>query len=331
MHAATPLRLRTFASLLALSALCDSADGKVMINEFFTGTPDFIELRNFGAIPVDVSGWTVQSYTASSAVVPAPEPSFTIPAGHVIPGYGFLVLQENGTAGQPGTLPFSIYVGFNYNWTSTRTVEITMVDSLNNGRDYVYLDWNAGPTAPHLPPGENWIGDLNSGAGDDVRRILDDDSDNASDWLKTVGSGTPGSLNPGQNDCQFALPYGVGCAGTGGFTPSIRSPRCPSIGEQIDLYIENGLGGSLAVLFAGTDQGSFPLGATGCTLNTSPPSGPLLFLPLGGYGAGGGFTTLSVVAPPGLTGARVTIQVLVQDPEGGGGIAGSHGAEMILP
>lgn len=319
------------ALLLGAALAAPAAAQQVLINEFNVGSPDYVELFNPTHFTVDVSGWTVQTYIAFGGVTPSPETPYTIPNGHVLDPFGFLVLQDNGTAGSPGSLPNSIHTGNDYNWNSTQTVEIVLFDDQMVGQDYVYLDWYTGPTAPHLPPNQNWIGDLRTGTGSDIRRLKNEDTDSSGDWLKTVGGGTPGDLNPGQSGCEFANAYGNGCPGTDGYVPTITSPVCPGIGEQADIYIENALGGALAFVFVGNGQGAFPLGGTGCFLNTSPPRGPSLILPLGGYGAAGGLATISFIAPPNVSGTLVTMQVMVKDPQASGGIANSMGSEFYLP
>lgn len=187
---------KPIAGLLLLAALMPALPAQVVINEVYTATPDFIELRNIGNTAIDISGWTVRSFQGTGLT---PETPFTIPAGTVLGPDDFLTLEEFGTAGAPGTLgPCSIRVGFNYNWTSTRNIVVAMTDAAGAGVDYVYRNQGGASGAPNLPGGTTWNGSLTT-SGDVIHRQTDSDTDNASDWA-TLGNGsqTPCFFNPGQ-------------------------------------------------------------------------------------------------------------------------------------
>lgn len=175
------------------------AAAQVRINEFFTGTPDHVELQNCSAAPVDVSGWTVQTSFATAAGPMTLETAFVIPAATVIPAAGFLILQEFGTAGAPGTLPNSISVGFNYFWVANRSMEVILTDAGGNGIDYVFRDVFGNGPAPNLPAGTNWTGTLGTGTGDDVARNSDIDTDDAADWTDAAIPATTAAENAGQS------------------------------------------------------------------------------------------------------------------------------------
>ena len=95
-----------FFCLLGALVLSSGAAAQVVINEVYTGTPDYVELRNLGAAPVDISGWTVQTFQTSSTGggTPSAEPVYTIPAGTIIASQEQFLLEENGTANAAGTL-----------------------------------------------------------------------------------------------------------------------------------------------------------------------------------------------------------------------------------
>jgi hypothetical protein len=218
----------TRASLLVslvLIAAATLAPAQIMINEFNTGTPDYQELVNCSASPVDLGGWTSSTWYATAAGALTAETPIVFPTGTILAPGSFLVLQESGTLGQPGTLPNSYSVGFNYFWTSTRTHEFALTDPSGAGIDYVYINWFGNPVAPNLPSGTYWTGsfDTTSGSGDEHRRILDIDTDDASDWTKTAGSGTPAALNPGQN--------GPTCGGGPGAMMLTVSQSAPGVGD----------------------------------------------------------------------------------------------------
>lgn len=173
-----------------------AARGQVVLNELDTATPDYVELRNLSASPVDVSGWTVQSYRGSSLQVETP---YTLPAGTTISGGGTLVLEENGAAGQAGTLgPCATRTGSNYNWGASTTIIVVLLDAQGLGQDYVWRNASQIPGAPpNLPAGTSWTGNLFT-TGRVIRRIGDIDTDDASDWVVSA-TPTPCALNPGQS------------------------------------------------------------------------------------------------------------------------------------
>jgi hypothetical protein len=126
------------------------------------------------------------------------------------------------------------------------------------------------------------------------------------------------------------FPYGVGCAGSGGFTPRISSQGCPHLGQNFDFAITRGLGGALVSLFAGSSQGNLPLGG-GCSFLVSPVLPPLFTVPLSGSGAGNGSLALSVAVPPTLpAGISIALQAIVHDPAGPIAAAVSNGLALVV-
>lgn len=183
--------------VIAFLLLVCACPAQVVINEFNTGSPDFVELRNLSAAAVDVSGWTVATW-ASQGQTPQPETPFTFAAGTMIAGGGTLVLEENGTAGATGNLgPCAIRTGSNYAWGQSSSIVIALTDDLGGGVDYVYRNATQIPMPPpNLPSGTFWTGNLFS-FGSELRRDGDVDNDAAADWA-SGGSPTPCALNPGQ-------------------------------------------------------------------------------------------------------------------------------------
>lgn len=124
-----------------------------------------------------------------------------------------------------------------------------------------------------------------------------------------------------------ATAVGAGCAGSGGFVPSLALNGCPSPGEAVSLEIAGGLGGSNALLFFGTPA-SIPAPG-GCTLLVNPL--PLvLSLPLGGAGAGTGSLTIPAVIPVASTPGTFDMQVFVIDGGVGHGFSNSNGVHVVL-
>jgi hypothetical protein len=137
-------------------------------------------------------------YRTSSGTGIVTEPTFIIPANTTIAPGAFLVLQETGTAGAPGTIgACSMRTGFNYNWASGYGVQIAVLNPSGTGVDYVHRNPFGGAVSPNLPPGTTWTGTLAT-TGDGVGRSGDVDTDSAADWAV----GNPSSAcayNPGQN------------------------------------------------------------------------------------------------------------------------------------
>lgn len=226
MRLPSPLVLAT-----CLVALCSApAQAQVVINEFFCGTPDYVELRNLGTTNVDISGWTLSTFQSSGGGTPSPETPFTFPAGTIIPAGQLLSAVEfSANAG-----PCSIGVGFNYNWTSTRNVEVALFDGANNGIDYVYRNVSGTPGTPNMPGGLTFNGALTA-TGNSVARNSDVDTDNASDWT-AGGNDTPCGFNPGQNVPPPPVELTLSTTGTGdGVIAVVTTPALPGA-EYLTLF-----------------------------------------------------------------------------------------------
>lgn len=108
--------------------------------------------------------------------------------------------------------------------------------------------------------------------------------------------------------------YGSGCAGTGGFVPTLAMTGCAASGYDVVLDIANGPGPSQAIVLLGLGQASTPIGG-GCALNVSPvlpvTVGPL---PLFGVGPGNGAISAPVTIPPvAAVLITVTLQAVIGD------------------
>lgn len=167
---------------------------ELLINEIFTGGVDFVELYNPSPYTVDLGGWELWSwYHGTTPDAGAP---FVFPAGTLIQPGGFLVVQEMGLPGQPGTLPLSISTGHNFWWTAGRQVEVALLDASGAGVDYVHRRWTGVQQAPNLPWNLAWTGSITD-AEDAVYRTAYADTDDAADF-SLASSGSPGVPNPGQ-------------------------------------------------------------------------------------------------------------------------------------
>ena len=182
--------------LLVVSVL--PAHGQIVINEFNTGTPEFVEIRNLSVSQtVNVGGYTVESYQASGGT-PAFEGSYTLPASIMLGPREEFVLEENGTAGAPtASFTCGVRTGYNYNWTNTRNIILILRDASNQPLDYVYRnDAGGAGGAPSLPAGLAWSGTF-SASGNACSRLTDVDNNSANDW--TVNSAASACADtPGQ-------------------------------------------------------------------------------------------------------------------------------------
>lgn len=171
--------------LLVVSAPCL---GQVVINECFTGAPDWCEIRNSGATAVDISSWTVTMTRDGSTTA-----AVTIPANTMLPAGGFLMVTESPTdpvlpPGVPRVLSSNIF------WVANDTGTCALNDAAGVGVDFILF---GGATA--LPPGNPlapFTGSINN-TSDLLARNSDVDTDDASDWAVGV-TATPADVNPGQ-------------------------------------------------------------------------------------------------------------------------------------
>ena len=82
------------AAVLAALLLAAGAHAQtVLVNEVFTGNPDYVEITNVGVAPVAVSGWTVESSFAFSTYPPVMFP----PGTTIAAGASILILEANAT------------------------------------------------------------------------------------------------------------------------------------------------------------------------------------------------------------------------------------------
>ena len=131
------------------------------------------------------------------------------------------------------------------------------------------------------------------------------------------------------DDCGAVTPYGAGCAGTGGFVPSLDVTGCAAPGGSIILAIDHALGGASALLFLGGAQGSFPVGG-GCSLLLAP-SPVVVSLPLGGSGPGNGNVAVPATVPAYSGPLDLYLQAFVVDVTAPFGFSATQGLQVGLP
>lgn len=128
--------------------------------------------------------------------------------------------------------------------------------------------------------------------------------------------------------CGATVSYGAGCAGAGGFIPVMDLTGCKAAGGNVTLTIEQGLGGSYAVLVLGLGQASLPM-AGGCTLLVSPLP-DVITVPLGGVGAGAGSIAFPTVLPADIPSLTFFMQAFVADRAHFWGFSNSAGVEVTI-
>lgn len=124
--------------------------------------------------------------------------------------------------------------------------------------------------------------------------------------------------------------HGSGCPGSGGFVPQLTLTGCPVAGGSLQLTVDQGLGGSTALLLFGLVPAAIPVGG-GCTLNLSPVLPGVFALPLSGSGPGGGSISLTGPIPPGTGAFSLEMQVFTLDPGVVGAFANTAGITLSLP
>jgi hypothetical protein len=177
---------------LTLDLFLDSegTDPVILINEISTEEGAFVELCHVPGSGgyANLSGWTVRFIEDPSFVT-----DFILPDPTVIgEGEVFVIRDGYGPAGQR-----ELHVGFDIPWNTPERGACTLLDATGGGIDY--LNWND-PFAPHKPQDVNWLDTVQATGNRQVlwRNSLVD-TDSPADWsLASPGSGTPGSMNPGQ-------------------------------------------------------------------------------------------------------------------------------------
>src|SRR5215218_6499493 len=141
--AAGPVAAALVAAGVTLAAPAQAASTTVVISEVYGGggntgatyTHDFVELRNIGTAPVDLTGWQVQYYSANDAAG-----AVAALTGSIAPGGSYLIQQAKGTAGATA-LRCPDATG-----TATMAAGAGRVDLVNNGQIIDQVRYSASNT-----------------------------------------------------------------------------------------------------------------------------------------------------------------------------------------
>lgn len=124
--------------------------------------------------------------------------------------------------------------------------------------------------------------------------------------------------------------YGAGCAGSGGFVPSLAATGCAMNDGFVTITIGNALGGSVATLLLGIASASLPVGG-GCGLLVYPaPMVMIAGIPLGGLGPGMGSISIPSPIPATLPPLTVFVQAAIVDPGNVLGVTLTNGLQLTI-
>lgn len=129
--------------------------------------------------------------------------------------------------------------------------------------------------------------------------------------------------------CGATTAYGVGCAGSGGFAPSLSLTGCATPGGTLDFSIVNAFGGAgPAVLLISPFQGSGTLGGS-CSLLIGPAL-IAVTLPLLGSGPGAGSIQFPVTLPIPSSLGTIHMQAFCSDPALFIGFTATNGVTLSI-
>ncbi|MBX3727732.1 MAG: lamin tail domain-containing protein [Candidatus Sumerlaeia bacterium] len=171
---------------------------KVLINEVFVGVPDWVELYNPQASPVDLSGWVLRMNDQDQ--VPR---DYVFAAGATLGAGAYLVVSDEGGPTPPAPQSGVRFAAFNIPWHQTRGGSVALVDPFGIGIDYV--DWrnaqdsDSSGVVRHVPAGTTFTGTVAGPASETAGRSLgrdgaSTDTDTAEDWNPS-STPTPGAAN----------------------------------------------------------------------------------------------------------------------------------------
>lgn len=188
----------SFSALTVALLLCLLSTGgtaQVVVNECFTGVPDWCEVMNLSGSSVNIGGWSL-----IMADDPTVTEVFTFPSGTTLAPYGIAVVSES-VSGPLVSVGVQLFTTTgNINWAGATSANdpdgaAGLNDGSGAGMDLVLF---GSPTnLPTQSPASSFSGSLPTGSV--FARNSMTDTDSSADWaVATSGSGTPGAPNPGQ-------------------------------------------------------------------------------------------------------------------------------------
>lgn len=128
--------------------------------------------------------------------------------------------------------------------------------------------------------------------------------------------------------CGDVEPYGTGCGGSGGFTPTLSVSSCATPGSAITFDLVDARGGEVAWLIVGPSPSAVPL-AGGCTLNVFP-FGAIYLLPISGNGPGNGWISLTTILPITTPTGAAHLQAMITDQDHWRGFSMTNGVRLDI-
>lgn len=162
----------------------------ILINEVWTGAPDWIELANPTMNTIDVSGWRLRMWSKSIEQAPWINEDIIIPEGTVIPPFGFFILSDALSNGGISEIILTAMEGFAC-VLETRTGN--PIDSVVAGGIFGVPNLVLSEPALFAPPFP--LRNRENG----LFRTSWTDQDSGGDWVVSEFS-TPGGPNPGQSE-----------------------------------------------------------------------------------------------------------------------------------
>ncbi len=156
----------------------------IIINEIFGGTPDFIELYNYGA-NLNMTNWTLQIYSDNVLY-----DTYCFPMQWTFCNSSTVVVNE----GIGNNSAFTLYTGWNIPWEGGG-IAVGLFDNYNNPVDWMQTSAFVG----NKPQGMLWEQDIPLNIINNYAyRNDDNDTNKASDWI-IAALGSKAALNPGQS------------------------------------------------------------------------------------------------------------------------------------
>jgi hypothetical protein len=179
----------------------------VVITELNPNGTDGMEFMNVSSAEVNISGWTVHIYDNNSTSWPAPQFTFTVPAGTKCAAGAVFTLLRSGTGTVPGVYPNFFCANTSaFTWTSGTSLRAAVMLRDADGKivDFVAVG-SATPasiTSPVAVPASHWSGatiTASTSSSKSYQRIGNSDGNSASDWAFVatgMGTANPGLITP---------------------------------------------------------------------------------------------------------------------------------------
>ncbi len=222
---------------IGFAAIC-SANHKIIINEIFTGSPDWIEIINIGDEPVDLEGWAIRSWTRAVNNFQFENTACFIPTGIVLSPGQFLTISDDpvGDCSITASPPFL--------WCAMESLAVSLESPNGISNDLAVVSGVFGD--PDLESINGTISPpfTHRSDSDLIRRDSFTDNDSGTDWI-CDGESSACQANPGQEpDFLRQTPFDIRPpmqTTARSFTPENRVPSPGFESENIIILIVDGL------------------------------------------------------------------------------------------